>query len=540
MKIPFVGPTYTSRSRDVNYQLCRNFYLENDQSGKNMVALYPTPGLYRTTSVATGPCRGNGIVFQENAYFVLNNALYRFDGVSLTSIGTLNTSSGRVSMAENGSQLIIVDGTDGWSYDGTTFAQITDADFPNATHIKFIDSYFVANNAGTGNFYLSALADGTSWNALDVATAERNPDDLVAIDVTHRELWLFGINTTEVWYNSGDPSFAFIPNQGGFIEWGCAAAFSVAKLNNSLAWLAQTEHGGPVVVSAHGFTPIVISTPALNYEFSTYSTVSDAFAMTYTKGGHEFYELTFPTANKTWLYDALTQQWSELTSAAERHRTSGMVYFNNEHYAGDRQTGNIYRVDFDVYNEVLIEPQSVTLTRSGGTVTATCTAHPFTVAHRVTIKGAIQDDYNGTFDVASTPTADTFTYTISATPTTPATGVITASVEEAIIRTRTSPHLYEGQKRIQYHNLQLDFESGVGATEGQGEDPTASLRWSDDGGFTWSNSHTTSIGKLGKYANRVIWRRLGSSRDRIFEVSIADPVKAVIIDAEANVSLGVS
>ena len=73
---------------------------------------------------------------------------------------------------------------------------------------------------------------------------------------------------------------------------------------------------------------------------------------------------------------------------------------------------------------------------------------------------------------------------------------------------------------------------------GQGDDPQAMLRWSNDGGSTWSNEHWVSIGKIGRYQNRAIWRRLGWSRDRIFEVAITDPVKPVIVSANLKASEG--
>lgn len=535
MKIPFVGPTYTSRSRDVNYQICRNFYLESDPSGKNLIALYPTPGLNVAASVDTGPCRGNGIIFQGFAYFVLNNMLYRFDGASLTAIGTLNTISGRVQMAENGDQLVVVDESDGWIYDGSTFSQISDGDFPDCSHVRFMDSYFIVNKINSRDFYISALNDGTSWAALDFASASRSPDNLVAIEVAYRELWLFKRDTTEVWYNSGATDFPFAPIQNGFIEWGCAAAHSPAKLDNNLVWLANTTSGGPVVVMTSGYSPQVISTSAMNTEFTGYATISDAFSQVYRKAGHEFYELTFPTANKTWLFDSLTRQWFEMTSGNDCHRTTGVVYINNKHYAGDRQTGNIYEVDFETYNEILVTPATASLTRSGGTVTATVTGHAFTAADRVTIKGANQSEYNGTFDIKNV-TANTFDYLISGTPTTPATGSIMASLEKPIIRTRSSPHIHKGQKRLTHHKLQIDFEMGVGVTYGQGQDPTASLRWSDDGGFTYGNTHTVSLGKIGQYGARAVWYRLGSSFDRVYELTVSDPVKVVVIGAELTMT----
>jgi hypothetical protein len=64
------------------------------------------------------------------------------------------------------------------------------------------------------------------------------------------------------------------------------------------------------------------------------------------------------------------------------------------------------------------------------------------------------------------------------------------------------------------------------------------LRWSNDGGSTWSNEHWRTIGKIGRYRDRAIWRRLGMARDRVFEVSISDPVRAVVISAELRTSSG--
>jgi hypothetical protein len=68
--------------------------------------------------------------------------------------------------------------------------------------------------------------------------------------------------------------------------------------------------------------------------------------------------------------------------------------------------------------------------------------------------------------------------------------------------------------------------------------PQAMLRWSNDGGSTWSREYWVTIGQLGKYRNRAIWRRLGTARDRIFEVSITDPVNAVIISSNLKLSEG--
>jgi hypothetical protein len=105
-------------------------------------------------------------------------------------------------------------------------------------------------------------------------------------------------------------------------------------------------------------------------------------------------------------------------------------------------------------------------------------------------------------------------------------------------RLRRAPHLVADFQREYFDELQIQFQPGVGLSTGIGEDPQAMLRWSNDGGSTWSNEHWTSIGRMGKYTNRAIWRRLGTARDRIFEVSVSDPVKCVIVSANLKATQG--
>ena len=136
-----------------------------------------------------------------------------------------------------------------------------------------------------------------------------------------------------------------------------------------------------------------------------------------------------------------------------------------------------------------------------------------------------------------------------------------------IRRLRRCPHLVTDLQRQFFDELQIQFQPGVGlsgvlvsstspasavagyataglAIAGTGQiatlavNPKAMLRWSNDGGSTYSNEHWTSIGLQGKYKNRAIWRRLGTARDRIYEVVVTDPVKAVIVSANLKASLG--
>jgi hypothetical protein len=100
-----------------------------------------------------------------------------------------------------------------------------------------------------------------------------------------------------------------------------------------------------------------------------------------------------------------------------------------------------------------------------------------------------------------------------------------------IRRVRRAPTLNEELKMYRYSSFQLDLEPGVSLIDGQGSDAVVNLRWSDDGGHTWSNLYPQPIGRQGRYQTRVFWERLGASRNRVFEVSMSDPVPWVLIDA---------
>jgi len=98
-----------------------------------------------------------------------------------------------------------------------------------------------------------------------------------------------------------------------------------------------------------GYNPMVVSTPEINYQISTYNNIQDAFGYSYQHEGHEFYVLTFPTDNVTWAFDASTKEWhtrshviSELDS---RERYSCHVFAFGKHLFGDYLNGNIYALD---------------------------------------------------------------------------------------------------------------------------------------------------------------------------------------------------
>lgn len=472
MRFPgFIGATYKLSSVNIDAQRCVNLYpqineVDKGAKGKSseVMALLGTPGLTLLNTIGNGPIRGQHVGNDGNLYLVSGNKLYRVNSsFNETEIGVLETSSGNVGINDNGTTLIVVDGTYGYYH---TMSSITTTKFSGtgwlgSTHVSILDGYAIFNDPNTQKFYITAI-NAITLDPLDFATANGSPDDIIAHQVNHRELWLFGKNSIEMWYNTGNADFPIERIGSGFLELGLAAAYSVAKLDKITIWMARNKDGQGIVYVAEGYNTLRVSNHAVEQAIQSYGDISDAIAWTYQMNGHSFYVLSFPTANHTWVYDLTTNLWHEWlywnNGSYERHRGANHTFVYNKHVVGDYENGNIYELDPDVYSD------------------------------------------NG----------------------------------NEIRAMRTAPHLSNDNKRIQYNSLRIDLETGIGLITGQGSDPKMMLQYSDDGGHTWSNERQVSIGKIGKFNTRAKFHKLGISRDRIYSISISDPVKRTIIGADID------
>ena len=342
-----------SKSANVTAQKRVNLYLEMSADGdKTRVAAFGTPGLTLQSSRGGSACRGAHAI-GDYLYVVNQGTFYQVDNAGVaTSKGTLLTTSGFVSMDNNGTQIMIVDGTYGYIYNiaAGTVTQITDPDFPGANHVTFNDGYFIVNEPDSGRFAISGSYDGLVWDALDYATAESNPDNLVRPIADHGELILMGEVSTEFWTNTGGLDFPY-SRSGAAIEWGIAARWSLAKFDNSLIWLAKNRMGEVQVVRLNGYTPQRVSTFDIETIFNSYSGVSDATGFSYLLNGHPFYQINFTSANASWLYDGASNCWSELKSGTGRHRAEIAANWLNRTVVCDYANGNIYNLDSDAYTD---------------------------------------------------------------------------------------------------------------------------------------------------------------------------------------------
>jgi hypothetical protein len=474
MKTPILGSTYVARSVNAADARMVNLYPEVLQEGKEAAYLQRCPGLLTLASIGAGPIRGLWAFSSDNtvAFVVSGTELYKINtNYTATLLGVV-AGAGPVSMADNGTQLFIAANGPSYIYNNQTnvFAPITDPDFPGAVTVGYLDGYFVFNEPNSQKIWVTALLDGTSIDPLDFASAEGSPDGVVGIIVDHREVWVYGTNSVEVWYDTGASDFPLQRIQGAFNEIGCISAYTVAKLDNGLFWLGADARGQGIVYRANGYTGQRISTHAVEWHIQQYGNLTDALAYTYQQDGHSFYVLIFPSANTTWVYDVATQAWHERAGWSNgsftRHRSNCQMAFNNQIIVGDYENGNIYAFDMDTYAD------------------------------------------NG-------------------------------QIQKWLRTWRALPPGQNNLKRTTQHAMQIDIESGVGLNLGQGSDPEVMLRWSDDGGHTWSNEHWSKVGKIGEFYRRVWFRRLGMTlklRDRVYELSMTDPVKTAIMGAELIIS----
>lgn len=343
--IPLLGPDYAERSSNVNAQRTVNLWPRIQKPGsKSPLALYPTPGLTRLCYCGNGPNRSNGVVFGDKAYFVSGNGFYSIDssGTPLL-IDTLNSSGGRVQIAVGRDYIALVDGTEGYTYNGTIFTEIVDLDFPaDPTHITYLDGYFIVNKGDSDEFYISTNEDPTAWNALDFAAAVTKPDNCNGLTATNKDLYICGSNSIQVYYNSDNADFPFTSYTGGTLDYGLAAPHSLVEGSAGLFFLATAEEGGIFVSQLTGFQGSNISDD-ISYDLTQLATVEDAEGMFYRFGERSYYQLTFPTEGKTFEYIVEDKLWVERKNyGLTRYRANGHVYLGRKNIFGDYAAGGEY------------------------------------------------------------------------------------------------------------------------------------------------------------------------------------------------------
>lgn len=488
MRVDLRGGFYKAKNLIANVQSCLNLYPEQNPSSSQPpvpVTTLLTPGsLLIAAAPVPGVNRGIYSASNGNIYTVIgHNVYYVAPGFVLSLIGSIGTGTNPVSMADNGLVVLLVDGTpNGYTIilSSNTFAVVSDPAFYGADKVEFVNNFFLLNKPGTRIFYSNIPTDTTPLGIPKFSDAtftigifgEKTiyPDSIQTIAAVHGEVLLLGTKTSEVWYNAGNPGFSYSLYQGVCIEHGCIAKYSAAKQDISVYWLSQDLQGQKIVLRYSPYQVERISTHAIEAQIDSYPIVSDAIGFTYQEEGHQFYVLTFPTANATWVYDQVTELWHQRSSTdvdgnINRIRANSYATAYTAHLVGDFQYGNLLVLNLQRYTDYI--------------------------------------DGRGPNTDGSYP----------------------------ISRIRAFPHMLDNGDRVVYKSFTADMD--VGENDGSdgstsSNPPVVSLRWSDNRGASYGNKLEQSLGATGEYLTSIQWNRLGMARDRVFEVSWSASQKTAI------------
>lgn len=499
----FVGGHDPAPNPLQDVQLCINFYPEVDQQNpKEVVGLLGCPGLQELCAAPGGgapgfnstmtqwpqpysgpilPVRGlwelpNGIT----ALAVIGNTCYlvtvatpatasSFATLALSPVGTLKTSSGPVCIRDNnvGGYAVLVDGPFGYLYNLSTraFTQITDPAFLGADTVAYIDGWWIFNQPGTQTFYTNYPQYGTGFSGSYFALKDAAADNLVAVFENKEELWLLGDKTTEIWYDAGGQYFPFQRLVGTLIQSGCKAKHSVSR------FYTEGQEGLIWFGRSERGENVIIRTRGFIDEVVSTVAFGDEVA-------------TYPITS-----DAIGYTYQEDT-----HEFYVLIFPTaDQTWVYDQQSGVLHkRLSYDPYAQAWHRHRSNCFMNFQGM--------------RIV----------GDYQTGSLHWLTRNAYTDAGWP---------------LLAKRRSPHLWDkGQRgRVFAQSLQLDFRVGVGNASGLGSDPLAYLRISRDGGISFGQAWPAPLGKIGERETRTMWRRLGMSRDMVFDVEVIDPVPRDLI-----------
>ncbi len=462
------GPSYQSRSKPLSSQLTQNWYHQYNEQQKEPYVLLPFPGL-KVLGSAAGADRGFHRM-AEALYQVKGTNLYSIDKLGVHTLKGAIPGNGRAIMADDGINLFIVTDLKVWQYstDTDSVTEVTDVNITGAKSVDFINNQFLYTKDRFTT--VSNVGDGSTASGLNIIGEETLPDDLVRDYVFEEVIYRMGVRSIVGWWNSGVGSPPIEKLQGRIFNVGLAAINSVAKTDQAFYWLGDDFS----IYRASGGAEQRISTDAISNTISKYSKVDDAIASTYTFEGQNFYQITFPTGNRTFvLNESLgVNGWFELSSEVNKPFVSnayqGLSIINayGQNMVADNSNGNIYKLDFDTY------------TNDGEPL------------QRVRVTQAANGDLVGA----------------------------------------------KG-KRVQMSCIKFIMESGVGVIEGQGDNPRIMVEYSDDGGRTWNAGSWPRVGRLGEFTLQVEWFGLGVFYERIFRLSTTDPVNYSIYSATIDLRL---
>lgn len=601
-RLGLVGPAYRSESVLADCQTLMNLYLETVESGqgKGAGALYYTPGLLLLYNLGAAGVRGETTA-QGRTFVVAGTVLWELLAPTANpnkiNRGAVLSDGKPVSMASGPTQVLIVSAGTLYCFQlvaGTT-TNATGAplgansltiipQYNNSTgfgllqasvaQVGWSDTFFLIFFTNSNQIQASNPLDGSSWSGLSQTQVSVFSDNIVSIFVDHRLLIVYGPKSAQIYFDSGNFPFPYDVIEGGFVEQGTGAQFSPVKLDNSVFWLGQDGLGSGIVWRANGYQPVRISTHAIEYEFSTYTTTADAICFAYQERGHTFYQMNFPTAQKTWVYDCATQSWGERgfwngqAGRFTQHRAGFHTFNFGMHLVGDPTTGAVYQQSKSILSDFgnpirrlrraphISNEQSrifhseLQLDVEVGLGPTFPGMAPPTIIPMLDAAGALRNfqvGEAGILEAPAIPGGDPSTATLifindqaNATSwrvTINSLGEIQAAQLSSFVDSYPQVIPFVSVEGDQLWNLQLgNVGGGIAVLQAVPlgivpRGPEIILRWSNDGAKTFTDGRSLDCGTAGQTLTRVIARQLGSARDRVYEISMTDPVPWRIVDA---------
>ena len=474
LPIPLIGPSYTNRSLPLSAQVTKGLFPEINPEARNIVSLHAFPGL-KPFATSSGISRGSHVMAGV-AYAIYGNTLVSIDALgAVTSIGTI-AGEAICDFANNGDLMFIATGEIPYMYTASTdvLEEVTDDSVNRPSTVGYMNAQFIMDendtNSELGEFVTSQLTGELTAedfvNALDFAEANSHPDDILRIKIYNEMVYFFGTDGLEPWWNSGVGSPPFDRVQGASRKYGLGAKWSLDDTDEFLYFLDDQR----IPRRMFGLQVSNIGNPALDKEWSKYSRISDAIGYAFTMDQNNFYQLTFPSADRTWLYHEQSNSWYQLSFGTDnqRHRGHSHVFAYDKNLITDHSNGKMYELDFDTYtdNDEVIQRRRSTATIHSG--------------------------------------------------------------------------LYgEPGKEIFFEQVEFIVQTGEGIATGQGSDPQLMIRFTDDGGRTFSAEMWHSLGVGGDYHKRVILQNQGRAMQRIYELTYSEPTPFSLIEAHMDASLGI-
>lgn len=345
-----VGPSYHLADRKASIQSSINCYpkkLDNDR--------YILRSVEGATSLANigAEIRGEQVI--GSRWFLVAGAqlLEMRDDGSYTVLGALSTTSGPVSMDYTETQLAIVDGPYLYilNLSSNNFVGVGGTGWRGSNTVTALDGYFIFHAPDTDQYYITAIDDGTSLDAIDFTSADAAADKIVAVASNHRQLWVLGEISSEIWVNSGTASFPFTRYNSYPIDIGCVGPHAfVAKAADTIFFVGKTKTGTGVVYMVEGNLPKPVSNSAVEETLRASTNIAGVRMWSYQIDGHDFVGVSIPGAKTTWVYDARSQLWherGEYNVDWQPLRWTTVSSVGTKHYVGDIN-GNVSLLDQDV------------------------------------------------------------------------------------------------------------------------------------------------------------------------------------------------